>query len=351
MKSFVINGRKIGPGEESYIIAEMSANHGHDLNTAKEIVRAASKAGGDAIKLQTYTPDTITIECDRPEFRVGSGTIWEGRTLYDLYEEAYTPWEWHEELMALATELGIDCFSSPFDSSAVDFLEDLDVPAYKIASFEIVDIPLIKRIARTGKPIIMSTGMATLSEIEEAVSIARDAGNEQLVLLKCTSSYPAPPEEANLLTIPHLSATFGVPAGLSDHTLGIAAPVAARAVGACVIEKHFTLSRDQPGPDSSFSLEPQEFAELVRSVRFVEKALGNVHYGLTSKQKASRVFRRSLFVVGEIREGELLTPQNIRSIRPGGGLHTRYLEEVIGKRASQDIERGTPLSWDLIESG
>jgi len=342
-----INNRKIGPGRPTYIVAEMSANHGHDFNRAVKNIEEAKKAGADAVKLQTYTPDTITINCDNEYFQIKE-TLWEGRTLYDLYGEAHTPWEWQPKLKEVAGKLGIDLFSTPFDHSSVDFLEEMSVPAHKIASFEIVDLPLIRRIAQTGKPIIMSTGMATLAEIDEAVSTIRDAGNNQLALLKCTSAYPALAEDMNLLTIPHLSHAFGVPVGLSDHTLGIAVPVAAVAFGACIVEKHFTLSRSIAGPDSVFSLEPHEFKAMVEAVRTTEKALGRVCYGASENEMKSRIFRRSLFVVQDMKTGEMFTTENVRSIRPGHGLHTRYLDDVVGRLATRDIERGTPLSWDLL---
>jgi pseudaminic acid synthase len=348
MAELTINDRAIGPGNPAYIIAELSANHNHDFERAVQLIQAAKEAGADAIKLQTYTPDTITIDSDDPLFRSRS-PLWEGRTLYDLYGEAYTPWEWQPRLKEIAVELGMDLFSTPFDFTAVDFLETMQVPAYKIASFEVVDIPLIRRIAQTGKPIIMSTGMATLGEIDEAVSAIRETGNGQLALLKCTSAYPAPPEEANLRTIPHLAAAFDVVAGLSDHTLGIQVPVAAVALGACIIEKHFTLARADGGPDSAFSLEPQEFAEMVAAVRVAEKALGKVHYGITAKDAESRAFRRSLFVVRDVSAGEVFTSENVRSIRPAHGLHTRYLDDVLGQHAARDIQRGTPLAWELID--
>jgi len=351
MSSFIeINGRKIGAGWPVYLIAELSANHHQDFDQAVQLIRVASEAGANAIKLQTYTAATLTIRSDQPYFRVGGGTLWDGRTLYDLYNEAYTPWEWQPKLKAIANDLGLDLFSTPFDDSAVDFLEQMAVPAYKIASFELVDLALIRRVAQTGKPIIMSTGMATLAEIDEAVSTAREAGAQQIALLKCNSAYPAPAEEMNLRTIPHLAEAFGTPAGLSDHTLEIAVPVAAAAVGACIIEKHFTLSRSLPGPDSAFSLEPQEFKAMVEAVRVAEKALGQVSYQVTAGEAASRAFRRSLFIVQDIKAGELFTEANVRSIRPGYGLHTRYLPEILGRRAAQDIERGTPLNWSLIGS-
>ena len=308
----------------------------------------AKEGGADAVKLQTYTPDTLTIQSDRPEFRIGGGTPWDGKTLYDLYSEAYMPWEWQPKLKNAADDLGIDLFSSPFDKSAVDFLEEMDVPSYKVASFEIVDIPLIEYIASKGKPIIMSTGMATLAEIEEAVAAARGAGASQIALLKCTSAYPAPPEEMNLRSIPHLAEAFGVPVGLSDHTLGIAAPVAAVALGACIVEKHFTLSRSTPSPDSAFSLEPDEFKAMVEAIRTAEKALGEVQYEMGEQEAKSRAFRRSLFAVRDVKRGEAFTEENVRSIRPGDGLHPRHLKDVLGRQAARDIQQGTPLGWELI---
>lgn len=348
MEKVQISKRSIGPGQPTYVIAEMSANHGQSFDKAVEIVRAAKEAGADAVKLQTYTPDTITIASDRQEFRVGGGTIWDGRSLYDLYGEAYTPWDWQPKLKKVAEALGMDLFSSAFDLTAVDFLEEMGVPAHKVASFELVDIPLIQKMARTGKPLIMSTGMATVEEIEEALQGAREAGATQIALLKCTSAYPAPVEEMNLRTIPEMARRFGVPVGLSDHTMGIAAPVAAVALGACIIEKHLTLSRSTPGPDSAFSLEPHEFKAMVDAVRIAEKALGEVRFGLSGKEEASRAFRRSLFVVQDVKKGEAFTAANVRSIRPGHGLHPRYLTEVLGKCAARDAERGTPLSWELV---
>lgn len=342
-----INARLLGPGYSTYIIAEMSANHNQDYDQAVRIIEAAKTAGADAIKLQTYTPDTITIDADQDHFWL-KGTLWDKRKLYDLYSEAYTSWDWQPRLKAVANDLGLDLFSSPFDSTAVDFLEEMDVPAYKVASFEIVDLPLLRYIARTGKPVIMSTGMATLAEIDEAVRTLREAGCEQLALLKCTSAYPTPPEESNLRTIPHLAEAFGVPVGLSDHTLGIAVPVAAVALGACIIEKHFTLSRAEPGPDSAFSLEPDEFKAMIDAVRVTEKALGQVNYKVTEKELVSRAFRRSLFVVKDMQAGDIFTEDNVRSIRPGYGLHTRYLGEVLGRRAVRDVDAGTPVTWDLL---
>jgi N-acetylneuraminate synthase len=345
---FAIGARPVEPGQPVYIVAEMSANHNQSFDKAVEIVRAAHEAGADAVKLQTYTPDTLTIQCDSPLFTIGQGTIWARRTLYDLYGEAYTPWEWQPRLKQVAEELGMDLFSSPFDPSAVTFLEEMDVVAFKVASFEIVDLPLIRRIAGAGKPIIMSTGMATLAEIDEAVRTARAAGAQQIALLKCTSAYPAPPEEMNLRTIPHLAAAFDLPVGLSDHSLGFAIPVAAVALGACIVEKHFTLSRSMPGPDSAFSLEPREFRAMVEAIREAERALGSVSYDVTRREAASRVFRRSLFVVRDLKAGEVFSEENVRSIRPGNGLHTRHLDEVLGRRAARDIARGTPLEWNMV---
>jgi N-acetylneuraminate synthase len=344
-----IGSRVIGPGQPTYIVAEMSANHNGRIEEAIRLIRTAKESGADAVKLQTYTPDTLTMKSDRECFRIGKGTLWQGRTLYDLYGEAYMPWEWQPRLKKVADELGIDLFSSPFDATAVDFLEGMGVPAHKIASFEIVDIPLIEKVARTGKPIIMSTGMATLGEIEEAVAAARNAGARQLALLKCTSAYPAPAEEMHLRTIPDLARKFDLPVGLSDHTLGTAVAVAAVALGACIVEKHFTFSRSTPGPDSSFSLEPHELKALVDSIRTAEKALGDVRYDVGETERPSRVFRRSLFVVKAIQKGESLTAENVRSIRPGNGLHPRHLPEVLGRRALRTLEPGTPLEWSLID--
>jgi len=344
---FEINNRQVGPGLPTYVIAEMSANHHQKFERAVEIVKAAAEAGVDAIKVQTYTPETLTIDCDNEYFQI-KGTLWEGRKLYDLYQDAFMPWEWQPKLKQIANDLGLDFFSTGYDKTAVDFLEEMDVPAYKIASFELVDLPLLRTIAQTGKPIILSTGMATLAEIDEAVQTIRETGGEQLALLKCTSAYPALPEEMNLCTIPHLAETFGVPVGLSDHTLGIAVPVAAVALGACIVEKHFTISRDESGPDSAFSLEPHEFKDMVDSIRVTEKALGEVTYQVINREQESKIFRRSLFVVKDIKHGEEFTHENVCSIRPGYGLHTKYLEEVIGQFATQTIKRGTPLVWGLI---
>jgi pseudaminic acid synthase len=346
--SIQINGRKIGPGFPVYIVAEMSANHNQNFEQAVQIIKAAKECGADAIKIQTYTPDTLTIACDKEHFRIGKGTLWEGRTLYELYNEAYTPWEWQPELKKAADAVGLGFFSTPFDLSSVEFLEKMDVPAYKIASFEFIDLQLIRCVARTKKPLIMSTGMAGLAEIVDSVHAAREEGATQIALLKCSSAYPAPTDEMNLRTIPHMAETFCVVAGLSDHTLGIAVSVAAVSLGACIIEKHFTLSRSVGGPDSTFSLEPSEFKEMVDSIRTVERALGEVRYEVSSGELASRVFRRSLFAVKDIASGELLTQENVRSIRPGYGLAPKYLQDILGRRAAKAIERGVPISWDLI---
>ena len=348
MRSLDIGKRTVGDDAPVFIIAEMSANHGRDFGQAVEIVRAAHAAGADAVKLQTYTPDTMTLKCDSDLFRI-HGTAWDGRTLHDLYAEAYTPWEWQPKLKEVADDLGILLFSSPFDFTAVDFLEEMDVPCYKIASFELVDLPLIRRVAATGKPVIMSTGMASEAEIAEGVEAFRDEGGRELVLLKCTSAYPALPEEMNLRTIPYLAEKFGVVAGLSDHSLGTAVPVAAVALGAGVIEKHLCLSRSLGGPDAGFSLEPDEFKSMVDAVRIAEKALGSIDFRLSEKQKEAALLRRSLFIVKPVGKGEPLTLENVRAIRPGHGLHTRELENVLGKTARSDLKEGTPLAWDMIE--
>ncbi len=342
-----IHNRIIGRGKPVYIIAEMSANHNKDYDQAVEIIRAAKEAGADAVKLQTYTADTMTVDADNPYFRLKS-TIWKGRTLYELYREASTPWEWQPDLKKEAEKADIHLFSTPFDPTAVDFLEKMDVPAYKVASFEIVDIPLLKAIAQTGKPVIVSTGLASLAEIEEAVKALKQNGSAQIALLKCSSAYPAPPEEANLITIPHLSETFDVVSGLSDHTLGGVVALGAVALGACIVEKHFTLSRKTPGPDSTFSMEPDEFRQMADDIRTLEKALGEISYEITEKQKESLVFRRSIFAVSDIAAGDTFTEENIRAIRPGDGLHTRYLEQIKGRKAGADIKKGTPLNWRMV---
>jgi pseudaminic acid synthase len=344
-----IGSRAIGGGAPCYIVAEVSANHGQNFDQAAGIIRAAHEAGADAIKVQTYTPDTLTIDCDNECFRIGKGTAWEGRSLYDLYREAFMPWDWQPRLKEIAEGLEMDFFSTPFDATAVDFLEGMGVPAHKIASFELVDVPFLKKVASTGKPVILSTGMATLAEIDEAVSVLRDGGAPQVALLKCTSAYPATASEMNLRTIPHLAEAFGVPVGLSDHTLGAAVPVAAVAMGACMIEKHFTLSRDLKGPDASFSAEPAEFRAMVEMVRDAERAMGCVSYRVTEHEGACRMFRRSIFVVRDMKAGEVFNAENARSIRPGNGLHPRFLSAVLGRRAARDIARGSPLSWDMVK--
>jgi len=344
---FRVSERAIGPGHPVFIIAEMSANHKQDFDEAVRIIHAAKECGSDAIKLQTYTPDTMTIDSDNEYFKI-RGTIWEGETLYSLYSKAYTPWDWQPKLKKIADDIGIILFSTPFDKTSVDFLEEMDVPAYKVASFELVDIPLIEYIASKGRPIIMSTGMATICEILEAVEAARRAGAKDIGLLKCTSAYPAPLEEMNLRTISHLAETFNLPVGLSDHTMGIAVPVASVALGASIIEKHFTLSRSKGGPDSAFSLEPGEFKAMVQAVRTVEKALGEVRYEIGKEEAKSRVFRRSLYIVEDMKKGDILTKENLRAIRPGLGLPPKYYDMLLGKRLNRDIKRGTAVSWDLV---
>lgn len=349
MENFTRIGRhEIGPGKPVYIVAEISANHNHSFECAAQIIAAAKEAGANAVKLQTYTADTITFAGKQKCFRIGGGTLWDGRSMHDLYNEACMPWDWQPRLKQVAEDLRLDCFSSPFDSTAVDFLERMRVPAYKVASFELVDLPLVATMARTGKPLIISTGMASEEEIAEALATARQAGGEQITLLKCTSAYPSPPEEMHLRAIPELARRFKLPVGLSDHSMGIAVPVAAVALGACMIEKHLTLTRSTPGPDSAFSLEPQEFKAMVEAVREAEAALGAASIGCGSGEQAGRAFRRSLFVVQGVKRGERFTSENVRSIRPANGLHTRYFSDVLGRCAAQDIEAGTPLSWDLI---
>ncbi|MBX3006541.1 MAG: pseudaminic acid synthase [Melioribacteraceae bacterium] len=348
MKSFTIKNFEIGKTKKVFIIAELSANHNQNFDVAINSLRAIKDCGADAVKIQTYTPDTITLKSDKEFFKIEQGTIWDGKTLYDLYKEAYTPWEWHPKLKKVADDLGLIFFSSPFDYSAVDFLEKLDVPAYKIASFEIVDIPLIEYAASKGKPIIISTGIATYEEIDNALLACKKMSNQQIALLKCTSSYPAPIDEANLKAISFLERKFKVPVGLSDHTLGITVPIAATALGAKIIEKHFIIDRSIGGPDSSFSLEPSQFKQMVDSVREAENAIGKASLKLSEKVVASRKFARSLFVVSDIKAGELFTIKNIRSIRPADGISPKYLNEILGKKAASDIEKGTPLNWDLI---
>lgn len=335
--------------KKTLIIAELSANHGHDIENALKTVRAAKECGADAIKIQTYTADTITLNCNNEYFQIKQGTIWDGTTLYKLYQEAYTPWEWHAAIQAEAEKQGLIFFSTPFDFTAVDFLENLNVPLYKIASFEITDIPLIEYTASKGKPMIISTGIASISDIDEAVNACKRMGNHDITLLKCTSSYPAPVEEANLLTIPNLAQTFGVKVGLSDHTMGHAVALAAVALGAEVIEKHFIIDRSIGGPDASFSMTPDEFRVLVENIRIVEAAMGKVSYELTEKIKNSRKFSRSLFACTNIKKGETITAENIKSVRPSDGLLPKYYRNVIGMTAKNDIPAGTPLSWNLLD--
>ena len=348
MKELLINNRFIGPRQQTYVIAEMSANHLQDFNRAVKIIEAAKESGADAIKLQTYTPDTITIDVDNEYFRI-KNTIWAGQNLYSLYKSAFTPWEWHAELKSIAEKMGLDFFSSPFDLTAVDFLESLNVPLYKIASSEVIDISLIQRIGETGKPVIMSVGMADLGEIEEAVNTLTNHGTTQIALLKCTASYPAKPEEMNLDAISYLSQVFNVPCGLSDHSTHHIVPVIAVALGACIIEKHLTLSRTQGGPDDSFSLEPDEFKEMVANIRIAEKAVGTKFFQMSEGEIAIRKYRKSLFVVKDVRAGETFNSENIRSIRPGDGMHPRHFTDVMDKKAKRNIEKGTPMSWELID--
>ena len=343
-----IGNKSIGNGRHIFIIAELSANHLHSFDLAVKTIMAIKEVGADAVKLQTYTADTITIDSEKEYFRIKQGTPWDGNTLYKLYQEAYTPWEWQPELKKIAEDLGLLCFSSPFDKTSVDFLEKMNVPAYKVASFEITDIPLIEYIASKGKPVIISTGIAKLADIEEAVNACKRMENEQIALLKCTSAYPSPLEDVNLNTIPNLKDTFKTVVGLSDHTLGIAVPVVAVALGAKIIEKHFILDRSLGGPDAAFSLDPQEFKAMIEEVRRVEKALGEVSYELTDKMKKSREFSRSLFIVEDVKKGETFTENNVSSIRPGFGLHPRYIKDVLGKKAARTVSKGTPLNWNLI---
>ena len=347
-KRIRIGKRYVGEGEKTFVVAEVSANHLQDYGRAEAIIKAAAQAGADAVKLQTYTPDTITLDCDNDYFQITQGTIWDGTTLHKLYEEAYTPWEWQPRLMEYANGLGLECFSSPFDATAVDFMKEMDMPAYKVASFEINDIPLIRKIAGLVKPVILATGIAYLEDMERALQVCKEEGNEQVVLLKCTSAYPSPYEEMNLKVIPNMAQVFDCITGLSDHSMGTAAAVASVALGAKMVEKHLTLSRADGGPDGAFSMEPDEFKKMVDEIRIVEKALGKVTYELSEKQKRSREDGRSLFVVKNMKEGEIFTEENVRSIRPAFGLHTMYLDEIMGKRARTDISKGTPLDWKLI---
>jgi pseudaminic acid synthase len=333
-----------------FVIAELSANHNGSLETALETIRAAKRTGANAIKLQTYTADTLTIQSDKDDFIIKSGSIWDGKTFYDLYKSAYTPWEWHKELFNCAMEEGLICFSSPFDKSAVDFLENLNVPAYKIASFEITDIPLIEYVASKGKPVILSTGIATLEDIELALDACKRMGNNNIALLKCTSSYPAPIEEANMAMIPDFKERFDVIPGLSDHTLGSTVPIVATTLGARIIEKHFILDRAIGGPDASFSMNEKEFTDMVEAVREAEKAVGRVSYEPTEKQIKGRAFSRSLYVVKDIEKGEVITEENVRSIRPGFGLHPKYLRDFLGKKLNYSVDKGTRLSNDMIDN-
>jgi len=344
-----IGNREIGANNPCFIIAELSANHNGNLDVAIETIRAAKRSGADAIKLQTYTPDTLTIDCNNAHFKIEGGTLWDGKTLYELYDQAYTPWEWHERLFKVAEEEGLICFSSPFDFSAVDFLEKLNVPAYKIASFEIQDIPLIAYAASKGKPIIMSTGIAEEKDIQLAVETCRKTGNNDIILLKCTSSYPAPLELANLKTIPDLKKRFSVEVGFSDHTYGSLAPIVATTLGATVIEKHFILDKSIGGPDADFSLDVEEFTDLVDKVRDTEKLLGKVSYELSEKVKNNRKFARSLFVVEDIKKGGKITKENVRSIRPGFGLHPKHYYDILGKTVTKSVNRGTPLTLKDIK--
>ena len=348
---FKVGEKEICENSSTFIIAELSANHMNDFDIAVKTIEAMAEVGADAVKFQTFTPDTITIDCDNEYFQIKQGTVWDGQVLHELYEDAYMPWDWQPKLKKIAEDLGLIVFSSPFDKTSVDFLEDMNVPAYKIASFEITDIPLIEYVASKGKPIIISTGIASLEDIELAVKTCFDAGNDKIALLKCTSSYPAPLEEINLNTIPDIKDKFGVVVGLSDHTLGDEVSTAAVALGAKIIEKHFILDRNMGGPDSDFSMEPGEFKQMVDSIRNVEKALGNVTYELSDNVKANREFSRSLFVVEDMKKGEKITEDNVRSIRPGFGLHPKHLKEIIGKKINQDLSKGTPFDLSFIDDG
>ncbi len=348
-KEIRIGKRTISEASPVFVVAELSANHNHDYGRAVELIHAAKEAGADAVKLQTYTADTITIDCDDDCFQINEGTIWDGTTLYKLYSEAYTPWEWQPRLKEEAEKLGMECFSSPFDFTSVDFLEKMNVPAYKIASYEINDIPMIRKIAKLHKPIIFATGIAYPEDIERALTVCREEGNEDVILLKCVSAYPTPYEEVNLNIIPTLAKAYDCLTGLSDHTMGTVVSVGSIALGAKMIERHLTLRRADGGPDSAFSMEPEEFAKMVKDIRIMEKALGSSEYQLTDTQKLEHGGSRSLFVVKDISPGEILTPENIRSIRPGNGLHTMYYEEVLGRKAKSFLKKGTPLSWELME--
>jgi pseudaminic acid synthase len=347
---FKIDNFDFEASAEVFIIAELSANHNGSLNNALKTIEAAKRTGANAIKLQTYTADTITIDAKTQDFKIDQGTIWDGKYLHDLYKEAYTPWEWHEKLFQKAREMGLICFSSPFDKTAVDLLENFNVPAYKIASPEITDIPLIEYVASKGKPVIISTGIAGLADIELAISACKKQGNDQIALLKCTTSYPAPIEEADLIMITDMRNRFEVICGLSDHTMGISAPIVATALGARIIEKHFIIDRSIGGPDASFSLNETEFTAMVASVRDAEKSIGKVDYTLTEKQEKSREFSRSLYVVKDAKAGDLVTEENVRSIRPGYGMHPKYLPEILSKRFAKDVIKGERLTWDILEN-
>ncbi|QED36518.1 pseudaminic acid synthase [Antarcticibacterium arcticum] len=343
-----IENKEIGNDSSVFIIAELSANHNGSLEIALETVKAAKRAGADCIKLQTYTADTITIDSRKEDFLI-KGTIWEGKNLYELYKEAYTPWEWHKEIFELAEAEGLVCFSSPFDKTSVDFLEDLNAPAYKIASFEITDIPLIEYVASKGKPVIISTGIAEMEDIDLALDACHRMGNQNIALLKCTSSYPAPIEEANMLMVKDLAERYGVISGLSDHTIGSTVPIVATAMGAKIIEKHFILDKSLGGPDASFSMDEHEFTEMVKAVRQAEKAIGKVEYSLTEKQKKGKDFSRSLYVVEDIKAGDLITEKNVRSIRPGFGLHPKFLQKILGKKFLRDMPKGSRVTLNGIK--
>jgi pseudaminic acid synthase len=349
MKEMIIEKFRISEDSGTFLVAELSANHNQSFDLAVKTIKKIAESGANAVKIQTYTADTITIDSKNDYFKIKHGTIWDGKYLHDLYMEAFTPWEWQPKLKKIADELGLVFFSSPFDPTAVDFLEGINVPAYKVASYEITDIPLIEYIASKGKPVIISTGIAALDDISEAISACKRMNNHQIALLKCTSSYPSPLDEINLRVIPDLKERFGLCVGLSDHTLGHSVAVAAVALGAKIVEKHFILDRKLGGPDSSFSMEPDEFTQMVNSIRDIEKALGSVNYELTEKMKINRDFSRSLFAVKDINMGEIFTRENIRSIRPGYGLAPKYITEIVGKMAEKDIKKGTPLSWNLIQ--
>ena len=348
MNTFQINAKQIGKGNKTYIIAELSANHNQIYENAIKLIDAAHNAGADAIKLQTYRADTITIDCDKEDFQIKGGTLWDGQTLYKLYEKAYTPWEWTKDLKEYANNLGMDLFSSPFDVTSVDYLEKLDMPAYKIASCEITDHILIKKIAQTGKPVIISSGNASIDELQEAVNVLRNNGCTQICMLKCTAAYPSKKEDANLITINDMMKRFNVVGGLSDHTLGIEVPTLSVAMGASVIEKHFTLSRDSGSPDDAFSLTPDEFKQMIESVRMTESIMGNITYGGVKSEKETKKHRRSLYIVKDMKKGDKFTEDNLKSIRPGNGIHTKHYWDILGKECNQDIEFGTPMNFDFF---